>query len=74
MIGFIDDHRAAYGVEPIREVFSIAPSTYRAHAAQRRDPTLLSPRAKRDAALREKIDVFGARPFRSMARAISDGS
>ena len=69
MIGFIDDHRAAYGVEPIREVFSIAPSTYRAHAAQRRDPTLLSPRAKRDAALREKnrrvwgetFSVYGAR-------------
>jgi putative transposase len=34
MIGFIDDHRAAYGVEPICRVLPIAPSTYHAHAAK----------------------------------------
>ena len=34
MIGFIDDHREAYGVEPICVVLPIAPSTYRAHAAR----------------------------------------
>ena len=28
MIAFIDDHRGAYGVEPICEVLPIAPSTY----------------------------------------------
>jgi len=69
MIAFIDDHRDAHGVEPICEVLPIAPSTYRAHAAQRRDPTRLSPRAKRDAMLCEKIRhvfdenfaVYGAR-------------
>lgn len=27
MIAFIDDHREAYGVEPIRRVSPIAPST-----------------------------------------------
>ena len=32
MIAFIDDHRAAHGVEPICAVLPIAPSTYRAHA------------------------------------------
>ena len=51
MIAFIDDHRGAYGVEPICRVLPIAPSTYHAHVAKRADPTRLSARAKRDAAL-----------------------
>src|ERR1700720_2461002 len=38
MIAFIDDPRAAYGVEPICRVLPIAPSTYHAHAAKRADP------------------------------------
>jgi len=69
MIAFIDDHRAAYGVEPICRVLPIAPSTYRAHAAARRDPTKRSTRARRDANLRteirrihaENFGVYGAR-------------
>ena len=55
MIAFIDDHRETHGVEPICKVLPIAPSTYRAHAARRRDPSKGSTRARRDAALREKI-------------------
>jgi transposase InsO family protein len=55
MIAFIDDHRDAHGVEPICKLLPIAPSTYRAHAARRRDPAKASARARRDAALREKI-------------------
>ena len=55
MIAFIDDHREAHGVEPICKVLPIAPSTYRAHAARRRDPTKGSARTRRDAALCEKI-------------------
>jgi putative transposase len=51
MIAFINDHRGAYGVEPICKVLPIAPSTYRAHAARRADPAKLSARAKRDLAL-----------------------
>jgi hypothetical protein len=51
MIAFIDDHRAAYGVEPICKVLPIAPSTYHAHVAKRADPTRLSARARRDDAL-----------------------
>ena len=35
MIAFIDDHRQAYGVEPICKVLPIAPSTYHAHLARR---------------------------------------
>ena len=55
MIGFIDDHRGAYGVEPICRVLPIAPSTYHDHVAKRVDPTKLSARAKRDQALRPEI-------------------
>jgi transposase InsO family protein len=55
MIGFIDDHRGAYGVEPICKVLPIAPSTYRAQAARRRDPARLPARARRDAALMPEI-------------------
>jgi len=38
MIAFIDEHREVYGVEPICRVLPIAPSTYRAHVARRRNP------------------------------------
>jgi hypothetical protein len=37
MIAFIDDHREAHGVEPVCKVLQIAPSTYHARVAQRRD-------------------------------------
>jgi putative transposase len=69
MIAFIDDHRAAFGVEPICRVLPIAPSTYHAHAARRADPAKLPPRARRDAQLKadirrifaENFEVYGAR-------------
>ena len=55
MIGFIDDHRGVYGVEPICKVLPIAPSTYRAQVARRRDPAMLPARVRRDAALMPEI-------------------
>src|ERR1700756_1171969 len=55
MIAFIDDHRAAHGVEPICRVLPIAPSTSHAHAAKRADPGKLSARASRDVALQVEI-------------------
>jgi transposase InsO family protein len=69
MIAFIDDHRGAYGVEPICKVLPIAPSTYFDHRAKQADPARLSARARRDAALRPTINrvfednlkVYGAR-------------
>jgi transposase InsO family protein len=69
MIGFIDDHRKTYGVEPICRVLPIAPSTYHAHAAQRRDPSLRAKRAQQDEALSievkrvftENFAVYGGR-------------
>jgi len=61
MIAFIDDHRAVHGVEPICKVLPIAPSTYHAHLAKRDDPSKLSDRARRDAALRIEVRrVFDA--------------
>jgi Integrase core domain/HTH-like domain len=77
MIAFIDDQREAYGVEPICKVLPIAPSTYHAHAAKRRDPAKLSARAQRDMALKPEIarvfadnfEVCGARKvWRQMVR------
>ena len=55
MIGFIDDHRGAYGVEPICRLLPIARSTYHAHVARRVDPALLPERAKRDDVLKPEI-------------------
>jgi putative transposase len=69
MVGFIDAHRAEYGVEPICAELQIAPSTYYEQKARERDPERIPPRLKRDAALREEIQriwrenfsVYGAR-------------
>jgi putative transposase len=69
MIAFIDDHRAAYGVEPICRVLPIAPSTYHAYDARRVDPSRAPARAQRDAVLcaqirrvwEENFQVYGVR-------------
>jgi transposase InsO family protein len=55
MVGFIDAHRNAHGVEPICNVLPIAPSTYYDHLAKRADPSRLSTRARQDEALRPEI-------------------
>jgi putative transposase len=55
MVGFIDQHRAQYGVEPICAVLPIAPSTYFLRKAQQQDPTTRSPRAQHDDNLRAAI-------------------
>ena len=54
-VAFIDDHRQAYGVEPICRVLPIAPSTYYRCKAGQRDPTRRSARALRDEVLRAVI-------------------
>jgi hypothetical protein len=69
MTAFIDDHRDAYGVEPICSVLPIAPSTYYEHKARQADPSRLPRRTRRDAALMVEIkrvwdenrQVYGAR-------------
>ena len=69
MVAFIDDHREAYGVEPICRVLPIAPSTYYEQKARQADLTRRPGRLVRDADLREEIErvwkenrsVYGAR-------------
>ena len=51
MIAFIDAHRAVHGGEPIGKVLPIAPSTDRAHAARRADPSKAPARQHSDAEL-----------------------
>lgn len=66
---FIDDHREAYGVEPICKVLPIAPSTYYEHAARKADPERRPARLRRDEALctqvqrvwSENFAVYGVR-------------
>lgn len=66
---FIDDHREAYGVEPICKVLPIAPSTYYEHAARKADPEQLPARLRRDEVLctqvqrvwSENFAVYGVR-------------
>ena len=66
---FIDDHRKAYGIEPICKVLPLAPSTYHEQKARQADPSRLPARARRDAVLCEEIErvwkenrqVYGAR-------------
>jgi transposase InsO family protein len=70
MVDFIDQHRDAYGVEPICAVLPIAPSTYHQHRSRKRNPELRSQRAKLDEGLSGRIrevwtssfgGVYGAR-------------
>ncbi len=77
MVSFIDEHRQAYGVEPICEVLPIAPSTYYEKKARQADPTRLPARAHSDAVLCGQIErvwnenrrVYGARKvWRQLAR------
>jgi|TARA_A100001391_G_C5033042_1_gene268846 transposase InsO family protein len=69
MISFIDEHRPAFGVEPICRMLPIAPSTYYDAIAKRMDVDRLSVRARRDMALKieirrvfdENFRVYGVR-------------
>jgi putative transposase len=63
MIAFIDDHRDAYGVEPICRVLPIALSTYFEHVVQRQDPSRLSARAREDLILKPEIARVFAENF-----------
>jgi hypothetical protein len=82
MIAFIDDHREAYGFEPICNVLPIAPSTYHDHVAKRRDPARLSASARRDAAQRvevrrvfeENFSVYGVRKVWRQSMPITAGA
>ena len=55
MNDFVDKHRHTHGIEPICKVLQIAPSGYRRHAAQQRNPDLRCARAKTDDTLKPEI-------------------
>ncbi|HET9328883.1 MAG TPA: IS3 family transposase [Candidatus Eisenbacteria bacterium] len=69
MVRFIDEHRAAYGVEPICEVLPIAPSVYYQHKVWQAQPEKRPARMKRDEELRghirrvwnDNFEVYGVR-------------
>ncbi len=69
MVTFVDEHRGAYGVEPICAVVPIAPSTYYEHKARQADPTRVPARVQRDAVLKgeirrvwqENFEVYGVK-------------
>lgn len=69
MVGFIDEHRETFGVEPICAVLPIAPSLYYKLKARDRDPHCRPVRACRDEQLGEHIrrvwqenrEVYGVR-------------
>ena len=69
IVSFIDEYRAAYGVEPICDQLPIAPSTYYEHKTRQADPARLPPRAWRDLELSkairrvydENFQVYGVR-------------
>jgi hypothetical protein len=55
MVSLIDEHRHAYGVEPICAVLPIAPSTYHAWLRQRGDLASRAARVQRDEVLQAAI-------------------
>jgi putative transposase len=68
MVGFVEEHRETYGVEPICAMLPIAPATYYEHRARQRDPDRRPARARRDDELKvhiwrvfvENFSVYGA--------------
>lgn len=74
MMGFIDEHRAAYGVEPIGKVLQVAPSTDYLQAARRADPAQRSARAQRDAVLMEQIQRVWDENFQVYGRSGGSGA
>jgi putative transposase len=52
---FIDEHRGAYGVEPICKVMQIAPSTYWLHAQRQAKPELRPERSRRGDVLANEV-------------------
>jgi len=65
MTTFIDEHREAYGVEPICKVLPIAPSTYYQKKAQESEPEKRATRAQRDEQLSARLQRVWEENFQS---------
>ena len=69
MVGFIDEHRVKFGVEPICDVLPIAPSMYYEQRARQRYPDRRPRRVRQDEVLTEHVhrvwqenqEVYGVR-------------
>jgi transposase InsO family protein len=69
MVGFIDEHRATFGVEPICAVLPIAPSVYYEHRARQQCPERRPHRVREDEMVTDHIhrvwhenqEVYGVR-------------
>ena len=59
MVGFVDQNRAKWGVEPICKNLPIALSTYHAVKATQADPMRLTRRRRRDIELKSSIQRIG---------------
>jgi transposase InsO family protein len=71
MTGFIEEHRAVFGVGPICKVLPIAPSTYYARVAVECDPDRASDRAKKDVGDRKDVErIYDASSQRYGARKV----
>lgn len=55
MTAFVDEHRQAYGVEPICRMLQIAPSAYYERLRKRPEPERRSAQSKRDEILKPEI-------------------
>lgn len=55
MTAFVDEHRQAYGVEPICRMLQIAASAYYERLRKRREPERRSAQSKRDEILKPEI-------------------
>jgi putative transposase len=69
MVGFIDEHRERFGVEPICAVLPIAPSLDYERKARERDPDRWPARGRRDERLCEHIARVLSAPMVEVWRA-----
>lgn len=65
MVDYIDHHRDKFGVEPICQVLSIAPSTYHRHKQLEESPEKRSNRSRRDDELLPEIQRVWQESYRN---------
>jgi|LNAQ01.1.fsa_nt_gb hypothetical protein len=74
MKAFIDEHREAYGVEPICKVLPITPPTDYEHVARRANPARQAARIRAIQLCVSRSSGYGMKTFKSTVCARSGGS